>query len=99
MSDTKLTTTGCVVTVAAAPVLAVWHGFVLKVIWGWFMVPILGLPALTIAGAIGIGLVASYMTITINVKRHTDDPLEIILIGAVRPAFALAIGWVVKGFM
>jgi uncharacterized membrane protein SpoIIM required for sporulation len=36
------------------------RGYCLSVLWGWFVVPIFGLPALTIAGALGLALVLNY---------------------------------------
>lgn len=36
---------------------AAWGGFTLSVLWGWFVVPLFGLPALSIAQAFGLALV------------------------------------------
>ena len=36
------------------------NGWVLEVIWGWFMVPIFNLPAITIVEAMGLSLVVSF---------------------------------------
>lgn len=36
----------------------VWRGYVMAVLWGWFMVPPFGLPSLSIPFAIGISIVA-----------------------------------------
>ena len=37
--------------------VAAWSGFTLSVLWGWFMLPLFGLPALSIAQAYGLMLV------------------------------------------
>lgn len=37
--------------------VAAWSGFTLSVLWGWFVVPMFGLPALSVAQAYGIALV------------------------------------------
>lgn len=43
--------------------IVAWNGLLtglsLSVMWGWFVVPIFGLPALTVAQALGLALVAS----------------------------------------
>lgn len=39
-------------------------GFVLSVLWRWFVVPPFGLPELTVAQALGIALVVNYVTRT-----------------------------------
>ena len=36
---------------------AAWSGYTLSVLWGWFMVPAFGLPALSVAQAYGLALV------------------------------------------
>ena len=36
------------------------RGFCLSVLWGWFMVPVFGLPTLPIAAALGIALLLNY---------------------------------------
>lgn len=36
---------------------AAWSGYTLSVLWGWFMVPAFGLPALSVAQAYGVALV------------------------------------------
>lgn len=36
-------------------------GYVLSVLWGWFIVPTFGLPLLTIPVAIGVMLVVAYL--------------------------------------
>lgn len=34
-----------------------WAGLTLSVLWGWFVVPLFGVPALSVAQAYGLGLV------------------------------------------
>jgi len=38
------------------------RGWVLSILWRWFMVPTLGLPALSVPQAIGIALVVGMLT-------------------------------------
>ncbi len=44
-----------------SPVLTIIHGLLLKLFWGWFVVP-LGVPAIGVAHALGISLVVSMLT-------------------------------------
>ncbi len=43
----------------AAPICWLTTGVVAKTLWGWFVVPVFGLPALTILQALGISFVIS----------------------------------------
>lgn len=75
----------------------VWSGLVLKVLWGWFFVPIFGLPNLNIPQALGIALVVSYLT-----HRYNEDnrkPAVVLAYAFVIPAFALLVGWIYTWFM
>lgn len=80
-----------------------WRGFVLHILWGWFMVPIFGLPALSVVAAIGVSLVVSFMTFQYVYAK--DDRETAAKIGSVfgitvlYPALVLGIGYVVKSFM
>jgi hypothetical protein len=42
--------------------LVIWGGFVTSTVWGWFAVTLLGLPPISIAGAIGLGCVLKCFT-------------------------------------
>jgi uncharacterized membrane protein len=37
------------------------RGFVLTVLWGWFIVPVFGLPALGLAPALGLTVLLNYL--------------------------------------
>jgi hypothetical protein len=83
---------------------AIWSGFALSVMWGWFIVPTFGLPALDLAPAIGLAMVVGYLTHQYDSsKEATGDHLERLLrpLGFLiaRPAIALVMGWVVKQWM
>jgi len=43
------------------PVLQVFNGVILSIMWGWFIVPIFHLPQLSITQAIGISLIVSIL--------------------------------------
>ena len=83
---------------------AIWNGYALTVLWGWFVVPTFGAPMLALAPAIGLAMVASYLTHQYmpKVAREGDTWDQIWhAVGhtAMKPALALAIGWVVKQWM
>lgn len=48
------------IAVAVAVPLAMWNGFVIHMMWGWFIVP-LGVQSIGIAHAIGFGLFVSLL--------------------------------------
>jgi uncharacterized membrane protein SpoIIM required for sporulation len=97
-------------TAAAAGVLALmvlssmWKGYVLTVLWAWFLVPVFGLPALAIAPAIGLALVVSFLTYQSDASKEPEGEFSERMAKAVAhallmPAFVLGIGWVVRQFM
>jgi hypothetical protein len=68
------------------------RGFVLTVLWGWFAVPVFGLPALGIAPALGLTVLLNYL---LN-HRKEGQSLAGIFGGALA---ALGVGWVIHLFM
>lgn len=95
------------VLVAALTLLAfgaLWSGYVLTILWSWFVVPVFALPALALAPAIGLALVAGYLThqYVPNLKAEGsewDKVGHVLTHTTVRPMFALFIGWVVQHWM
>jgi hypothetical protein len=59
---------GFVGIVALVVLSTLLRGYALSVLWGWFMVPTLGLPHLSVAQAIGIAIVVSFLTY----QDHSD---------------------------
>lgn len=81
---------------------ALWSGYALSLLWGWFMVPLFRLPELTINSAIGIGMIVSYMSKNSSVEND-DLSLSEKLIKAfseatAKPLFAIAFGYIVHLF-
>ena len=80
----------------------IWRGWVFTVLWGWFVVPLFGLPALGLSQAIGLMLVINYLTFH---KPQPDERslIEQIFYGAawvaLYPAMVLLVGWIVQGFL
>lgn len=80
-----------------------WAGYVLSILWAWFMVPAFGLPAISIPLALGIALIVSYLTREITTDR-TDKPYAEMLafkavIATLKPFFALITGWIIRLFV
>lgn len=78
----------------------VWSGFVLSILWGWFAVPIFGLPPIGLAGAIGVATVVGLLTHqyvnTSSDQDKTKAAWNAVGYMAIRPLFALITGFVVK---
>ncbi len=73
-----------------------WVGFVIKIMWVWFMVP-LGLPAISLAHAIGIDVLITFIVIpSVNEDRSMSDIISSFIF---RPVFVLLIGFIAKSFM
>ena len=91
--------------VALMIVTSILNGYVLSVLWGWFFVPTLELPPLTIVQAIGIAMVVNYHTshrgesASDKDKSAAEKLIEGIVYAIIYPFFALLFGWVVHLFM
>lgn len=88
--------------IPAAFIAACWNGFVLSVLWGWFIVPVFQAPTLRIPYAIGLAIVVSMLTHQIDWKRAAEDdyPEVVKLLGGSLVAlFALGYGWIVRLFV
>jgi len=85
--------------VGVIAVLAVLNGWVVSVLWGWFIVPLFSLPTLSIVQAIGLGMVVSYMTQPINFDQEEGELTKKILTIFLRPPFVVGIGYIVLQFM
>jgi peptidoglycan biosynthesis protein MviN/MurJ (putative lipid II flippase) len=82
------------------------NGFALSVLWGWFVVPIFGLPALTIAQAIGFSMVVSFLTYQYDDSKKKEDDrslteriIYLLLMAILRLVIVLAVGAVVHLFV
>lgn len=88
---------GTSVVVGLIAFAAVIEGFVLTVLWRWFMVP-LGAPLLTIPTAIGIALIVGMLTHQ-HSKQDDDAWIHKLVGGLTGPPLILCVGWVVKQFL
>lgn len=80
------------------PVTAIWRGYVLTMMWAWFVMP-LGVRALGVAQAIGLAMIVGFLTH----QRRPNDPthtlMDAVVAAFLTPAIALGLGWVVQAFM
>lgn len=88
-------------------VTSIFNGYVLSVLWGWFIVPtFVGAPQLLVVTAIGITLVVQYLTHQIDDggKKEDDDKfgqkmVKTTVYAIAKPLLALFIGWIVHQYM
>ncbi len=92
---------GCSASLLGMVIYPLVGGLVLSIIWGWFMVPIFGLSALTIPQAIGLRLVAGVISggHYVSKEEMAENSWKSLGIFLARCAFLLALAWVVKRFM
>ncbi|MGW1422741.1 hypothetical protein ACWAT4_21805 [Bradyrhizobium manausense] len=79
-------------------ITAILRGWALSIIWGWFAVPIFGLPSLSIPQAIAVSLLVSMMTHQ-HIPQSKDEPWKPLMTGLLTPFVALLIGWIIKGYL
>jgi hypothetical protein len=92
---------GIVFTFFAGIVL---RGLVLDILWGWFIVPVFHLPALGIAEAIGLSLIANYLITggqEADIQKDAGEDALAKLFGKMilGPALVLLLGWAIHLFM
>lgn len=82
---------------------AIMNGWVLSILWGWFVSPLFGLKELAIAPAIGFSLVVGMLTHQESGEQKERSNFEnVVLIfgrAVVSPLITLFIGWIVYQFI
>lgn len=79
---------------------AILNGFVISILWGWFMVPIFHLPELSIIPATGISLVVSWFVSHSEInKGHETDYKKAGTALIIKPIIYLFIGYIINIFM
>ena len=79
------------------------RGWVLSILWKWFMVSAFGLPVLSVAAAIGVSIVVSLMTFQyVYTEDNRSEGVKIasglgVSIGA--PLLILGMAWIIKQFL
>jgi uncharacterized membrane protein len=86
-----------IAVLVSIPATAIWRGYVLTVMWAWFVMP-LGARPLGVAHAIGLAMLVGFLT-----HPAKSDParkvMDAVVTAFLAPAIALALGWVVHSFM
>jgi hypothetical protein len=88
---------GFVLVIGVLAGMCVLDGLVLKVMWGWFLVP-LGFPQIGLAMAIGVGAIISLVSHTPVRKskkgEEFSDLAEGLINSLLKMAILLAVGWI-----
>lgn len=84
---------------------AMWEGFVLSLLWAWFMVPVFHAPTITVAQAMGLDLLINLIITRLPTKPDKDDekPFEHfgfrVFVIVLAPALALLFGFIMHFFV
>lgn len=76
---------------------SIWSGYVLSILWGWFIVPTFGLPMLSIPAAIGVALIAGFLTKQISATK--SDWSQAVSTAIAVPLISLCLGYAIHSFM
>ena len=76
-------------------------GYAFTILWGWFIVEKFNLPQLHIAEALGVILIATYLTHTPNFTEidKEDYSTKTLVYSWVKPLAALLFGWIYTLFI
>ena len=84
---------------AAIFVLAALRAWVITVMWGWYLVPGLGLPPITLPVAFGVSLLITYLVRRDEGAKEKKKAPEIIAEALLMPFMVLLVGWIGTWFM
>lgn len=92
------------ITFLSLPLGVAWRGYVLSILWGWFIVPTFSLPPLLIVQAIGLScVITAFGSPFMKKTKSSNDPktemIQLMANLAVGPAFMLLVSWPVTWFM
>lgn len=86
--------------IATFCISSIWSGYVMTVLWSWFIVPVFALPMLGLAQAIGVKLLCNMILAKVPSNDKSDgDFARVVGYAVLVPLLALTIGWVVKQFV
>lgn len=78
-----------------------YYSYVLSILWGWFMVPTFGLPAINLGQAYGITLIIGLLQQSRNAYKK-EKPSVVksrALAELLKPMVLLSVGYIVKTFL
>jgi hypothetical protein len=90
--------------VVMAGVIALWQGYVLAILWNWFITPFFGIAALTVPLAVGILFTFRFCIAlwAINQNREEDQTKAVwkpVVTAIIAPAVYLFLGWITTFFL
>lgn len=86
-----------IITILSLPLLAVWRGYVLSIVWSWFIIPF-GFDELGVAHAIGLSMAISMFTYAGSDSKD-QDALTSLFSRILDPLLALIFGAIIHSFM
>ncbi|MFA5651987.1 MAG: hypothetical protein WC933_01360 [Candidatus Paceibacterota bacterium] len=89
---------GFLISVAILIVSSLISGFALKLLWGWFLVPNLGLPVISLVQSTGIVLIVELLTHN-YIPMGKEERLRGIIHKIADPIIIVAIAWVLQFLM
>lgn len=98
---TTIACLGSLLGIILIPLIAILHGWVLTILWGWFVVPVFRVSELSIAAAIGLTITIA-MFKTYEIKQQEKSPEDKLVEAAatiIVPLVVLFCGWIVHFFM
>lgn len=74
------------------------NGYVLSILWGWFLVP-LGLPEIGVITGIGICIIANFVTYKASDFKEIPGERSNYIGMFLTPLVVLLVGWIFHSFM
>lgn len=79
---------------------SLWSGYVLSVLWNWFIAPGLHVPQISIAIAIGLSLVVHMLTYqSQDGQKKGSDWVTPVVVALISPLISLILGYIVHLFV
>jgi hypothetical protein len=92
-SDPKVDAVGCVVLLLLLPFTTALYGYVLRVLWTWFMVDDFGLRPLSWHAALGLSVVVGMLAKSHAPQRNPPSPWTTVASEFIYPLLYLFFGW------
>ena len=91
-------------TIALMAGNAIFRGYVMSMMWSWFIIPTFELPELSIVSAIGIALLIAFLTKEVDVNEVQKEDLgkrisKGIVMGLAKSSAVLSFGYIIHLFM
>jgi hypothetical protein len=75
------------------------NAFVLSMLWAWYVVPVFGMPALSLPVAFGLGLIASCFHRSYTPHIPKDQQFQAFVSALAYPFILLTFGWLGTFFL